>query len=174
MKTNLITLITLFIVTITVPSIASGFYACSTQYGTFPMPNAVPQVGLPCGNGMNQGVTIFIPDTQPGFPSTPQPIGYRGQVAGALGANREMQLAAECSAAGTPQAVGVCIAGRLTAEEIQKCSNGIGSPNGCFGPSNTLRQAVENAVSDLTQGPGDHNDLTGREGYTCKHLGICF
>ena len=170
MKANLITLASIFVVSLAIPSIASGYYACSTQNGTFPMPNAIPQVGLPCGNGINQGRTVFIPDAQPRFP---QPLGSRGQVAGALGANREMQLAAECSAAGAPQAVGACIAGRLTAEEIQKCNNGIGSPGGCFGPSNTLRQAVENALSDLTKGPGDHNDLTGREGYTCKHLGLC-
>jgi hypothetical protein len=94
--------------------------------------------------------------------------------AGALGANRESQLAAECAMLKEPSSIGACIAGRLTTNEVQKCKNGIGTSNGCFGPNNSLRKALENALSDVTKGPGESNDLVGREGYTCKHIGLCF
>ncbi|UUC95587.1 hypothetical protein [Comamonas sp. C11] len=103
----------------------------------------------------------------PQFPTTPSGI------AGALGGNREAQLAAECSTAGNPQMVGSCIATRLTQAELQKCKQGIGTSNGCFGPNNTIRIHLENAISDITKGPGDHHDLVGKEGFTCKKLGIC-
>jgi hypothetical protein len=162
--------------------------ACMTPLGIFPMNGGIP--GGPCGNGMDHGVTVMLPQGPqggfpgwPGFPGTTgfpggqggnPPLGWRGQGAGLLGANREMQLAAECSSAGEPRAVAACIAARLTAEELQKCKNGIGSANGCFGPNNTLRVHLENSVKDLTQGPGESNDITGREGFTCKQLGICF
>ena len=129
--------------------------ACMTPNGVFPMSSGNP--GWTCGNGFDHGVTILLSQTPqvgissgPGFPgsqgSAPS-LGERGQVAGLLGANREMQLAAECTSAGHPKAVASCIAVRLTAAEMDKCKNGIGSANGCFGPNNTLRLHLEGAIA---------------------------
>lgn len=166
--------------------------ACQTPQGLFPMPNGMPMPGAPCGNGMVHGLTVLLPQggqmpQLPGpsgmpFPTPPgpgamhphHPMGGPGQIAGMLGANREMQLAAECSAAGHPKAVAACIAGRLTSEELAKCSSGIGAPDGCFGPNNTIRIHVENAIGDLTKGPGRGHDILGEDGFTCDKLGICF
>ncbi|KAF0212700.1 MAG: hypothetical protein FD139_161 [Methylocystaceae bacterium] len=101
---------------------------------------------------------------------------------GALGANAEVQVAAECAATtgGQPYAFAACTGGRLTAAEIDKCwNNGVGGENGCFGQNNTIVQylrqlgvdtdrllnrngAVINAfntiITDLRNGPGPNND----------------
>ncbi|MDU0343962.1 hypothetical protein [Bosea rubneri] len=59
-------------------------------------------------------------------------------------ANPETQMAAECVAQyGVSKVAVACAATRLTVAEFDKCKNGIGSQNGCFGPNNTLRRAIE-------------------------------
>jgi hypothetical protein len=167
--------------------------ACQTATGIHPMFGVPVMPGAPCGNGFEQGVTIVIgnsglppigapgfppPSVNRGFPPVGAPGfaqgGIPGRLAGALGANPEIQIASECAAAGSPMAVAACTSSRLTTRELQKCGNGIGTPDGCFGPNNTLRRHLENAVGDVVNGPGPSNDLVGREGFTCKSLGICF
>jgi hypothetical protein len=87
--------------------------------------------------------------------------------------NPEMQMAVECVTAskGNPKAAAVCTAGRLTQAELDKCKKGIGTAGGCFGPNNDVRKFVENGIKDLSQGPGDNNDLFGKNGAAAKILG---
>lgn len=140
--------------------------ACQTPVGVFPMPGGIPQPGLPCFGPAGQGITIFVGGGMPGGPApmpmplpfpggmpgglpnsamrlpTPfpaPPMGPTGQVAGAFGINHEGQVAAECVAQnGVTYAAAGCIAGRLTADELNKCfTDGFGG-RGCFGDNNTL------------------------------------
>lgn len=102
--------------------------------------------------------------------------------AGALGANAELQVAAECAATtgGEPYAFAACTGGRLTAAEIDKCwTSGVGGESGCFGKNNTIVQylrqlgvdtdsllnrngevirAFNTVINDLRDGPGPNND----------------
>lgn len=75
--------------------------------------------------------------------------------------NPELNVALNCGMAtsGNPVAMAACTATVLTENELEKCQNGFGTANGCFGPNNTVRKHVENAVSDIVQGPGPSNDL---------------
>jgi hypothetical protein len=62
-----------------------------------------------------------------------------------LNINTEAQIAVQCAMAtgGEPYAFAACAGGQLTARELDKClSNGVGGPNGCFGPNNTIVQAL--------------------------------
>lgn len=75
--------------------------------------------------------------------------------------NEEWRIAAECAASsgGEPISFGVCTGGRLTVRELTGClSHPIGS-DGCFGKGNTIRKFVENAISDITNGPGENNEI---------------
>jgi hypothetical protein len=60
--------------------------------------------------------------------------------------NPEWQMAAQCVAqyGVTKVAVG-CAATRLTVAEFEKCKQGIGSSQGCFGPNNDIRRFVAGA-----------------------------
>lgn len=120
-------------------------FACATSSGLHPMPNAIPQPGRPCGNGVDNGVTVVI--SGPGAPNVPNgPFGGMPQfpntpqgIAGAFGINHEGQVTAACVANyGVSYAAAGCVAGQLTADELQKCfSDGVGG-RGCFGDNNTL------------------------------------
>ena len=149
--------------------------ACQTPVGVFPMPGGIPQPGLPCFGPAGQGITVFVGGGFPGGPvpmpaplpfpgGVPggfpggqtrlpapfpvPPMGPTGQVAGAFGVNHEGQVAAECVAQnGVTYAAGGCIAGRLTADELNKCfTDGIGG-RGCFGDNNTLISMIRGNVA---------------------------
>jgi hypothetical protein len=103
--------------------------------------------------------------------------------AGQFGLNAEAQIVAQCavSTGGEPYAFAGCAGGQLTARELDKCfTSGVGGPNGCFGPNNTIVQALgsagqlleqqfgpnntmvrawNTAYHDVTQGPGPNNDV---------------
>jgi uncharacterized protein YecT (DUF1311 family) len=75
--------------------------------------------------------------------------------------NPEWMVAAQCAASsgGVPVTAAACTAGWLTLNELSKCfSKGIGG-SGCFGPDNTIAKAINNAVNDLTKGPGPNNEV---------------
>lgn len=100
-----------------------------------------------------------------------------------LNINPEMTIAVQCAATtgGDPLAWAGCTGGQLTERELSKClTNGVGGPDGCFGPNNTIVQGLNqlgqimqqqfgptndivrgfnNAVKDVTHGPGPNNDL---------------
>jgi len=89
--------------------------------------------------------------------------------------NHEAQIAYACAQTswqGGPWAVAGCTASQLTRMEFDKCRNGIGTENGCFGPNNTIRKHVENAVNDINHGPGPTNDVFGDEGWMQNNLGF--
>ena len=74
--------------------------------------------------------------------------------------NEEWRIAAECAvqSGGNPAGFAGCTAGRLTVRELTKCLTGqIGKD--CFGPNNTIIKAYANAFHDLTQGPGENNEV---------------
>jgi len=74
--------------------------------------------------------------------------------------NEEWRIAAECAvqSGGNPVSFAGCTAGRLTVRELTKCFTGeIGKD--CFGPNNTIVKTLNNAYSDLTQGPGENNEI---------------
>jgi hypothetical protein len=60
----------------------------------------------------------------------------------------------------------------IIANELPKCANGVGVAGGCVGPNGVIVKAIRNGVSDLTHGPGDHNDLVGRHGFVRGILGF--
>jgi uncharacterized protein YecT (DUF1311 family) len=75
--------------------------------------------------------------------------------------NQEWMIAAQCAASsgGVPVTAAACTAGWLTLNEFGKCfSQGIGG-SGCFGPGNTIVVAVNNAIHDVTKGPGENNEV---------------
>lgn len=100
-----------------------------------------------------------------------------------LNMNPEMTIAVQCAATtgGDPMGWAGCTGGQLTQRELTKCiTNGVGGPDGCFGPNNTIVQGLNqlgqlaqnqfgpnndavrhfnNAVSDLQNGPGQNNDI---------------
>lgn len=100
-----------------------------------------------------------------------------------LGMNPEMTIAVQCATTtgGDPMSWAGCTGGQLTQRELTKClTNGVGGPDGCFGPNNTIVQGLNqlnqmvqqqfgpnndvvrnfnNAVNDINHGPGPNNDL---------------
>lgn len=94
--------------------------------------------------------------------------------------NPEQQIAVQCIAqsAGQPYAAAACTATRLTARELQKCVNGIGTENGCYGPRNDLvgrdgwtARTFGNALKDIQRGGcGPTNDLCGAQGKAAEFL----
>ncbi|MEV1965813.1 hypothetical protein ABZR56_05040 [Pseudomonas aeruginosa] len=100
-----------------------------------------------------------------------------------LSMNPEMTIAVQCAATtgGDPMSWAGCTGGQLTQRELTKClTNGVGGPDGCFGPNNTIVQGLNqlnqmvqqqfgpnndavrhlnNAVNDIRHGPGPNNDL---------------
>jgi hypothetical protein len=64
------------------------------------------------------------------------------------------------------------ITNAIVGNELPKCVHGVGVPGGCFGPNGEILKFGRNAVHDVTQGPGDHNDLVGRHGWLRQRLGF--
>jgi hypothetical protein len=68
--------------------------------------------------------------------------------------------------------------------EVQRCRNGIGVPGRCFGPNGEIMRVVNgilprnlhpdviarNIANDLSNGPGENNDLFGCNGWVNKNL----
>jgi hypothetical protein len=73
----------------------------------------------------------------------------------------EQQVVGSCAieTGGAPPAFAGCVGGKLTVAELNKCQNGIGTDNGCFGPNNTIRKYYATAWNDLTKGPGPNNEV---------------
>lgn len=81
--------------------------------------------------------------------------------AGKLDMNTEMQITVQCavSTGGEPMAFAGCAGGQLTARELNKCfTHGVGG-SGCFGPNNTIVQALQSAGQAIGQHFGPNNDL---------------
>jgi hypothetical protein len=60
-----------------------------------------------------------------------------------------------------------CIALAWGSVEVDRCRNGIGVPGGCFGPNGEIRKFFDNAVKDVTQGPGPCNFIRNPFGRGC-------
>jgi len=58
------------------------------------------------------------------------------------------------------------------ANEFAKCQNGVGVPGGCFGPGGEIMKHGRNAIKDVLQGPGDSNDLVGKNGFLRRTFGF--
>ncbi len=89
--------------------------------------------------------------------------------------NEEAQVVFQCvrnQGYAGPQAVASCAVTGWTISELNKCQNGIGNDGGCFGPGNTIRRTIENGSNDIFYGPGDNNDLVGKDGFLRKTFGF--
>ena len=74
--------------------------------------------------------------------------------------NEEWRIAAECAveSGSVPVTFAVCTAGGLTVRELTKCFGGeVGKD--CFGPNNTVAVGLKDTLHDLTQGPGENNEV---------------
>jgi hypothetical protein len=90
------------------------------------------------------------------------------------------EIAQQCS--GEPR----CMAITWGSIEVQRCRNGIGVEGGCFGPNGEIMRVINqvlpqnlhpnvivgNIAHDLQHGPGDTNDVTGRQGWLRQRLGF--
>lgn len=77
-----------------------------------------------------------------------------------------------------------CMAAAWGSVEVQRCAQGIGVPGGCFGPNGEIMKVlnrvlphnwqpttiINNARNDITNGPGENNDLVGKNGWVCQTL----
>jgi hypothetical protein len=74
--------------------------------------------------------------------------------------NEEWRIAAECAVkmGGNPVGFAGCTATQLTINELTKCFKG-GVGTSCFGRSNTIVLTLTNAFNDITQGPGENNEV---------------
>jgi hypothetical protein len=74
--------------------------------------------------------------------------------------NEEWRIAAECAVetGGNPPGFVGCTAGRLTLNELTKCFSGQFGRH-CYGPNNTIVKYLTNEFHDLTQGPGQNNEI---------------
>ena len=57
------------------------------------------------------------------------------------------------------------------AAEAAKCAKGVGVPGGCGGPNGEVVKFLRNGWHDVTEGPGDHNELTGKDGWVRRTFG---
>ncbi len=79
-----------------------------------------------------------------------------------------------------------CMLAAWGTEEATRCRQGFGVPGGCFGPNGEIMRVVnsflpqnlhpdvvlKNIESDIRNGPGPSNDLTGRKGWVRQRLGF--
>lgn len=93
---------------------------------------------------------------------------------------RDGQLAAEIAqdCRGEPR----CMAIAWGSIEVQRCANGIGVPGGCLGPNGEIMKVINrfvpqnlqpnvilrNVGNDIRNGPGNTNDVVGKDGWVCK------
>ena len=63
------------------------------------------------------------------------------------------------------------VADKIVAQEIAKCVKGVAVPGGCFGPNGEVAKALRNIRNDLTRGPGDGNEITGKNGWVRRTFG---
>src|SRR5262245_50290432 len=135
---------------------------------------------------MRQPPAILPPVSQQG--GMQQPMGGPNQGlgglpgAGALPQDGQIVASIYQGCGGEPR----CMAAAWAAVEIQRCRNGFGAPGGCFGPNGEIMRVVNrfvpqhlqpnvilrNAASDFRNGPGENNDVVGRNGWLRKRLGI--
>jgi hypothetical protein len=83
-------------------------------------------------------------------------------VAQSVDMNAEMQVAVACAATtgGEPELFVGCVAGTLTATELEKCwENGVGTDAGCFGPNNAVRKFWNDVDNQLKNMLGPNNTL---------------
>jgi hypothetical protein len=139
--------------------IAQTFANCQTQYGTrfseYPLCLAGSRVDgdagrlLQCVQQQSSRGEVTVMGTA---------MCYGAQK---LDLNTEMQIAVQCavSTGGEPIAFAGCAGGQLTALELNKCfTHGVGG-SGCFGPNNTILQALQSAGQAIAQHFGPNNDL---------------
>lgn len=79
-----------------------------------------------------------------------------------------------------------CMAAAWATVEVSRCRQGLGVPGGCFGPNGEIMKITNHFVprhlqlpvvmgnigSDLRNGPGASNDVTGRNGWLRRRFGI--
>jgi hypothetical protein len=79
-----------------------------------------------------------------------------------------------------------CVAASWAAVEVQRCRNGFGVEGGCFGPNGEIMKVINrfvpqhlqpnvilrNMENDVRNGPGENNDLVGRNGWLRQRLGF--
>lgn len=77
-----------------------------------------------------------------------------------------------------------CMAAAWGTIEVHRCAQGIGVPGGCFGPNGEIMKVINrvlprnfqpnvivgNIQNDLRNGPGENNDLVGKNGWVCRTL----
>jgi hypothetical protein len=80
----------------------------------------------------------------------------------------------------------VCMAGYWGAVEVQRCRNGFGNAGGCFGPNGEIMKVLNRALpqnlqpgtiignvqNDIRHGPGDGNEITGKNGWVRRTFGF--
>jgi hypothetical protein len=117
---------------------------------------------------MMSGTSPVHAQQLPGYGMLPQD----GQIVGVI--------AQQCG--GNPY----CIAGAWATVEVQRCRNGIFVSGGCFGPNGEIMKVanrflphnlqpqviINNARHDIQHGPGNTNDVTGRDGWLRQRLGF--
>lgn len=90
---------------------------------------------------------------------------YIGTAACASGVDLtdEQQVYVDCasSASAGPKAYGACVAGKLTAKELQKCLDSGFGGEGCFGKNNFFRQNIENVRREMCNAVGNTSDACG-------------
>src|SRR5262245_32775537 len=137
---------------------------------------------------MQQPMMQQPPILPPASQQTQQPVGGPNQGpgelpgAGLLPQDGQIVAAIHQGCGGEPR----CMAAAWGAVEIQRCRNGFGVSGGCFGPNGEIMRVVNqfvpqhlqpnvilrNAENDLRNGPGENNDLVGRNGWVRKRLGF--
>lgn len=79
-----------------------------------------------------------------------------------------------------------CMATAWGSVEIGRCRNGFGVEGGCFGPNGEIMRLINRVVpqhlqpnvimnniqNDIQNGPGDNNDVVGKNGWLRKRLGF--
>lgn len=147
------------------PGPCADIVAWMQRGGMQQMPQQMPQQQMP----------------QQGFPNGMQ-VGPAGVPTGIIPRDGQIvgMIAQQCG--GNP----VCIAGAWGTVEVQRCSAGVGVQGGCFGPNGEIMKVVNrfvpqhlqpnvilnNAWKDVTEGPGDNNDIVGKNGWLRSRLGF--
>lgn len=122
----------------------------------------------PLGAGPCHAVSAWLSRNFPGAGSLPPDALIVGQIARSCG--------------GEP----ICMASAWASVEVSRCRSGIGVPGGCFGPNGEIMRVINRMVpphlqpnnvlrniqNDVTRGPGDTNDITGRNGWLRQRLGF--
>lgn len=131
--------------------------------------------------GKAQAQVFFGAPVPAGF-GAPPPTGFPGAAqlpgAGLLPQDGQIVATIASQCGGEPG----CMAAAWGRIEIQRCRNGMFVPGGCFGPNGEIMKVLNqvlprnfqpqviigNVQNDLQNGPGENNDLVGKNGWVCR------